>query len=338
VTSEIDFGVWPLANSLTVQFGAVIAVSRPQSPRRDGLLLAANITEIDISIPTQPAWTPDDVSGLHAESVSTITRGSALAWLGHLNALRAFLNSTASTALIIEDDVDWDIHLRTTQIPATASAFRSLTSNFSPYSLDADNYWGNTSAWEILWLGTCGDHFLPNALRHPSLTYTDPTLPPLDKLHPQTAEFFATFNIPSHTRLLHPTVFPLCTFGYALTRPAAYRLLHDIAAREAEGGTMAYDVRVLEACRDLGMRCWSVAPELMRHLGVGSEIQDVDTGKEDRNGGSSETSKVELMSHTANIDCGVRSNEAFFTKDPERLEYLQEMVGRQGRCLPHESP
>lgn len=260
-----------------------------------------------------------------------------MAWLGHLNALRAFLASSSATALIIEDDVDWDIHLRTTQIPATASAFRSLTSNFSPYSLDAESYWGNTSAWDILWLGTCGDHFLPNALRHPSLTYTDTTLPPLDKLHPQTAEFFATFNIPSHTRLLHPTVFPLCTFGYALTRPAAHRLLTEIAAREAEGGTMAYDVRVLEACRDLGMRCWSVAPELMRHLGAESEIADVDAGKEELNGGSRKSGNVELMVHTANINCGVRSNGAFFTKDPERLEYLKEVVGRQGTCLEHES-
>jgi len=179
-------------------------------------------------------------------------------------------------------------------------------------------------------------------MRHPSLTFADSTLPPLDKLHPQTAEFFATLNIPSHTRLLHPTVFPLCTFGYALTRPAAHRLLNDIAAREAEGGTAAYDVRVLEACRDLGMRCWSVAPELMRHLGAESEIADVDAGKEDQNGGSSsddrsDGSGVELMAHTANIDCGVRSNKAFFTKDPERLEYLREVVGRQGRCLEHES-
>jgi hypothetical protein len=174
-------------------------------------------------------------------------------------------------------------------------------------------------------------------LRHPSLTYTDPTLPPLDKLHPQTAEFFATFNIPSHTRLLHPTVFPLCTFGYALTRPAAHRLLNDIAARENEGGTMAYDVRVLEACRDLGMRCWSVAPELMRHLDAESEIEGVDNGKEGQDDGGSESSKIGLRAHTANIDCGVRSHEAFFTKDPEQLGYLQEVVGRQGRCLPHEN-
>jgi hypothetical protein len=70
---------------MAVQFGAVIAVSRQQSPRRNGLLLAANITEIDISIPTQPAWTTQDINNLHAEHISTITRGSALAWLGHLH-------------------------------------------------------------------------------------------------------------------------------------------------------------------------------------------------------------------------------------------------------------
>ena len=194
----------------------------------------------------------------------------------------------------------------------------------------------------IVWLGTCGDHFEPTALRHPSLTYIDPILPPLERLHPDTADFFSTLNIQSYTRFLYPTVFPLCTFGYALTRPAAHRLLHEIAAREAEGGTMAYDVRVLEACRDLGLRCWSVAPELMRHLGAESEIAGVDAGREDQNGGSSsdgrsDGSKVKLMAHTANIDCGVRSNKAFFTKDPERLEYLKEVVGRQGRCLEHES-
>jgi hypothetical protein len=182
----------------------------------------------------------------------------------------------------------------------------------------------------IVWLGTCGDHFEPTALRHPSLTYTDPTLPPLERLRPETADFFSTLNIQSHTRLLHPTVFPLCTFGYALTRHAAHRLLHDIAAREAEGGTMAYDVRVLEACRDLGLRCWSVAPELMRHLGAESEIANIDTGSEGKGasisfGGSADT---------ANIDCGVRSNDALApTKDPERLEYLKDVVSRQGICL-----
>ena len=181
-----------------------------------------------------------------------------------------------------------------------------------------------------VWLGTCGDHFEPTALRHPSLTYIDPTLPSLERLHPDTADFFSSLNIQSHTRLLHPTVFPLCTFGYALTRPAAHRLLHEIAAREAEGGTMAYDVRVLEACRDLGLRCWSVAPELMRHLGAESEIANIDMGSEDQVASSAREGSTD----TANIDCGVRSEEALAsTKDPQRLKYLKDVVGMKGICL-----
>jgi hypothetical protein len=160
------------------------------------------------------------------------------------------------------------------------------------------------------------------------LTYTDPTLPPLERLHEQTAEFFATLNIPSNIRLLHPTVFPLCTFGYALTRPAAHHLLHDIAAHEAEGGTAAYDVRVLEACRDLGMRCWSVTPELMRHLGAESEIANVDMGRQD----SIASNAGSTSADTANIDCGVRSNEAFLSKGSKKLQHLRDVV-RQGKCL-----
>jgi hypothetical protein len=136
-------------DSSLIQFGAVIAVSRQQSSRREGLLLAANITELDITIPVQPLWTDEDVWKLRAENVSSLTRGSALAWLGHLNALQTFLASDYSTALIIEDDVDWDIRLRTVQIPVTASAFRSLTSNFNTNEADVRSYWGNTSKWDI---------------------------------------------------------------------------------------------------------------------------------------------------------------------------------------------
>ena len=111
--------------------------------------MAANITGLDVSIPVQPLWTEEDLSQMRAENVSSITRGSALAWLGHLNALRTFLASNYSTALIIEDDVDWDIRLRTIQIPVTASAFRSLTSNYNTKGLDIRDYWGSVVNWDI---------------------------------------------------------------------------------------------------------------------------------------------------------------------------------------------
>ena len=93
---------------------------------------------------------------------------------------------------------------------------------------------------------------------------------------------------------------------------------------------MAYDVRVLEACRDLGLRCWSVAPELMRHLGAESEIANIDMGSEDQVASTAREGSTD----TANIDCGVRSNEALAsTKDPQRLKYLKDVVGMKGICL-----
>jgi hypothetical protein len=45
--------------------------------------------------------------------------------------------------------VDWDIRLRTEQIPVTASAFRALTSNYNTNGLDVRDYWGSVANWDI---------------------------------------------------------------------------------------------------------------------------------------------------------------------------------------------
>ena len=328
------------------QFGAVIAVSREGSPRRESLIRASNITEIDITIPSQPKWTEDDVNDLRAEGDSRISRGSALAWLGHLNALRWFLDSDLETILILEDDVDWDIHLRTLQIPAAAAAIRRLVQNQSDppghlqHREDLNNFWGNVSTWDILYLGHCGDIFRSSqwTLSVPRIVYDDATLPRLRDLHPFTMKFLAAIGIGEYTRMIHQSIFPLCTFGFALTRNAAHRLLTEIASKEAEGGTMAYDVRVLEACRDLGFRCWTANPELFHHMDMQSEIEEINIPvAEDRpwmKEGADETGRLKptKTGKAPNIACGARSNQ-YFSKEELSLEYLREAVGRQGICL-----
>ncbi|KAF2023641.1 hypothetical protein EK21DRAFT_118552 [Setomelanomma holmii] len=75
------------ANS-TLGYGTILAVSHFSSPRRASLLWAANLTDIDIVIPEQPAWTEEDVRNFQAKEHSTISKGSALAYLGHLIALK----------------------------------------------------------------------------------------------------------------------------------------------------------------------------------------------------------------------------------------------------------
>jgi hypothetical protein len=79
------------ANS-TLGFGSIIAVSHAQTSRRANLLWAANLTDIDIVIPDQPAWTESDIENFKSKSGSKISRGSALAWMGHLNALKWYVN------------------------------------------------------------------------------------------------------------------------------------------------------------------------------------------------------------------------------------------------------
>jgi hypothetical protein len=75
------------ASNRTLGFGAVIAVSSQDSDRRHALVQAANVTDFDLTIPTQPQWTESEVQRF-IDGQEHAQRGSILAWLGHHNALR----------------------------------------------------------------------------------------------------------------------------------------------------------------------------------------------------------------------------------------------------------
>lgn len=71
----------------TLGFGAVVVVSSDYSERRYPLIQAANVTEIDLTIPHQPKWTEGDLQRF-IDGQDNVQRGSILAWLGHRNALQ----------------------------------------------------------------------------------------------------------------------------------------------------------------------------------------------------------------------------------------------------------
>lgn len=72
----------------TLGFGEIYVVSRPESPRRDSIVQAANVTGLRLSIPAQPIWTQEDEHDFRLAQNSSIDKGSLHAWLGHLHALR----------------------------------------------------------------------------------------------------------------------------------------------------------------------------------------------------------------------------------------------------------
>jgi hypothetical protein len=66
---------------------AVIAVSSQDSDRRQALVQAANVTDCDLTIPSQPQWTESEMQRF-IDGQKHVQRGSIPAWLGHHNALR----------------------------------------------------------------------------------------------------------------------------------------------------------------------------------------------------------------------------------------------------------
>ncbi|PFH62857.1 hypothetical protein XA68_11413 [Ophiocordyceps unilateralis] len=332
------------SSNSTLGFGRIYVVSQQASPRRKSIVQAANVTELQLTIPVQPIWTDDDERKFRLEKDSSIQKGSLLAWLGHLHALQEFLNSGAETALFLEDDVDWDIRLRTIQAPLVSMAARRLFRS----ALDARRYpYGDPESWDLLYLGHCGDywhgmdiefvdgHVKPSDLEAtPHTAFTDPTMSHSDSLHPFTKSLLKNLGVGEQTRLFHRSVFPLCTFGYALSRSGARRLLQLGRKEPTSKGHKAYDVLILLSCRDNGFRCWTVNPELFHHL-PGPSIIDVQQGnKELPPVDRAAKDQIQARGETPNIDCGFWDGSfAFDDRDAVRLSWLRSEVGRKGVCL-----
>ncbi|RDA84131.1 hypothetical protein CP532_0111 [Ophiocordyceps camponoti-leonardi (nom. inval.)] len=335
------------SNNSTLGFGRIYVVSQQSSPRRNSIIQAANVTELTLTIPLQPIWTDEDERNFRLpKDSSTIQRGSLRAWLGHLHALQQFLDSGAETALFLEDDVDWDIRLRTVQAPLVSAAARRLLS--SPPVDDRRYPYGHPDRWDLIYLGHCGDywhgmdiefvdgHVKPSDLAStPHAAFADPSMSSSSEhLHPFTASLFKNLGVGPQTRLFHRSVFPLCTFGYALSRAGALRLLHLGKKEPSTSGHKAYDVLILLSCRDYGLRCWTVNPELFHHM-PGPSIIDLQQGNTelppvDR----AAKDQIQDRGETPNIDCGFWDGAFRFNEgDATRLDWLRREVGRKGRCL-----
>lgn len=307
----------------TLGFGSILAVSRALSRRQASLLWAANLTDLEIAIPPQPAWTEADLRAFRLDEGSTISNGSALAWLGHLHALRQFLATSQETALVIEDDVDWDISVRTHQIPLLAASIRALLSpgSATANSKAGETYWAPLDQWDILYPGHCDDILPPNSpsdplhpLHDPHILYRDATVPPHVLLHPDTSHFLHALRIPASTRVVHRTTAPFCTFAYAVTRASAARIVRDYGVEKE--GVDAFDVQLLEACRGV-LRCFSVAPELFHYADGRSVIASVDMNEAEERGDGEMRGMGVLGKGTWNVGCGARHGQLWVGESDE---------------------
>lgn len=185
-----------------------------------------------------------------------------------------------STALILEDDVDWDIRIRNQlhsfnqaarRLPSLTQAadqeLRDLPPAFedirqspqelakrSSIPLRSRDIFATMSDpfanWDVLWLGHCGAELPAPSAIHPNrlMLLNDPTVPDTEhvRLRGSAPKDAIAKLYPANTRIYHRTSnSTLCTLAYAVTQRGARKILYELGIREL---TQGFDFALSDFC------------------------------------------------------------------------------------------
>lgn len=344
----------------TLGFSKIFVIGLPErSDKRDALTLTAALTGFKLDwIPgVRGESIPDKAVplGVDREKLMETNLGS---WRGHMDAVRRIVEEGLESALIMEDDMDWDVRLKPL-LEVVATGVRSVSAGL-PDRLFASGRRGAAKGgmpsspygddWDILWLGHCGEPF-PEDLPEPEIrglaaddparaamsrkftVLDDATVPPLHKIT-GIVNFTAHAE---HTRWVHVTAAPICTFAYALSQRGARKVLYDLSVDRLNGpfdNALAWLCR--RAVRDWGSilkgqrgegakvdtdkgdrgldaKCFSVTPPVFFHhkargpVSGDSDIQIVDGGGKEE-GEKTKPGKIREKGTTENIVWSARLN------------------------------
>jgi hypothetical protein len=283
------------------QFGKIFVVGMPsRTDRRDGIALGAALSNLDIEFidSTDGGSVPDKAiptMGDHERPPIPVV-GS---WRGHLDAIREVVRRNLSSALIMEDDVDWDIRIRQ-QLQNFARSSHGLTQPIHgspgvyldrtypslhagirdppmrdidldklPKTLDPSvSPYGDE--WDVLWLGHCGqifpkesDKVVPKGRVVQNGDYTAAQKRYLGSV---LKPFEYAEKYPDHSRVVHHVQDGVCSLAYAVSQRGARAILYEIGLKDFNA---AFDLLLHWSCSGENGRgyhkCLTVQPPLIQH-------------------------------------------------------------------------
>lgn len=177
----------------------------------DGLRAAANASQISLIIPAQPKWSQEFISSFEAFG-PVEAHGAAMAWLGHIDLLKFVIQNRWGSALIMEDDVDWDVRIRQ-QTQKIAKGVRELTKkpNWKVWERPEVRVEGSSpygDDWDVLWMGHCSDP--PDTLK-PIVSWADDTVIPWKQYI--GLDHYMTTVLTEGQRASHRSFNPVCTYA-----------------------------------------------------------------------------------------------------------------------------
>ncbi|KAK8117405.1 uncharacterized protein PG998_005686 [Apiospora kogelbergensis] len=257
----------------TLGFEKILVLSVGPSWRTRGLAAAANLTGLDFTILPQRQHSDELVHAFQHKASGVKGRhtppfGSAKAWLAHLDLLKHFISSGLETALIVEDDLDWDVSLRTRQMQLVVDNVRNFT-GVRPDDLSTSSPYGDN--WDVIWLGHCGCDMRPITNSLVPVGWPPAALPYFDPLRLNGTRKQAHWVLekigwpvkgwvppPNGLRLVQDGG-AVCTWAYAVSR----RSVEKVLARMVQGDDYAFDLALKDACDHGVLNCVTVLPGVM---------------------------------------------------------------------------
>jgi hypothetical protein len=268
--------------------------------KRDGLELAADITNLQLT------WMDGVVGGaMSPKSVpptyklAGVPPGVIGCWRSHMSVIQRIVKEKISSALILEDDADWDLRI-VTQMQQFATATKELlgkTQNGQEKKKERKTNSPYGEGWDILWIGHCGG-FHANTISLPhAIIQNDESVPPAmgmdDMLFGPTVD--ATWNqtgpewhcaahlgrdpagkkcdnprLAPNQRIVQERAKPVCTVSYAVSYQGARKMLARIGGLSLQDVTAPLDQGMGDICAgstDLPgelTRCFAPSPPYVR--------------------------------------------------------------------------
>ncbi|KAJ5912336.1 hypothetical protein N7504_001219 [Penicillium tannophilum] len=269
----VDDSVLAHIQNQTLGFEHVYAIGfKERTDKRDFLTLAASVTGFKVE--WQEGVKPDDLlqkAMPNGANLNDTEPSIIAAWRAHMNTLISVIENGYSTALVFEDDADWDVNIKS-QLREFARGLHALQENGkvskeAPYGTD----------WDVLWIGGCGTGPDKNQTRFYAIP-DDPTNPPAraqSTLGGPLESWTEQFPQDS-TRFIFKAESGICTIGYAITRRGAQKIL---AALAIDHLGQPFDNALSTLCGGVGDRrrieCYAPFPQLVNtHRRAGSSSRD----------------------------------------------------------------
>ncbi|KAF7542114.1 hypothetical protein G7054_g33 [Neopestalotiopsis clavispora] len=321
----------------TLGFEKVFVLGLPaRTDRRDAIVLSSVLSDFEIEFidGIRGGMVPDKVLPLSPN--------------GRPRPSNPEVGSNLTSALILEDDADWDVRLRV-QMHNFAKSAQALLQPMHMTNIYVDPGFKHGSKhtryrkeislkrlpwtqqpsqtpygdnWDVLWLGHCEMRLptkemdIPQALvaDYPDLTVPEKKyLKFLSQPSDLEEEFF------DHTRVVHRVQGGACSTAYALSRRGARSLLHDAGLKQFDE---PFDIMLRTFCEGTGGRkrhvCLTSSPGLFeQHRSAGPKRKNSDIT--DHGDG------IEEHAHTDNIRVSMRLNaDSFMSMQPMTDQYPDE--------------